>query len=171
MCKALWWCFLLTPNFISVSGLTYSCIKLSPSCSLLNWESWIVHFLRYPTEKLTCEWFLWITGAQGKSLGTETPDHGTRSECGSCNHPGKALTCRKVTAETTANQDKLSPVPPGRFHSMSLLSALREDAVILLAKPEQIFTFLKRGSLTHLLLPSPFKELSSSRFYFCWIQV
>lgn len=57
-------------------------------------------------------------------------------------------------------------VPPGMFHSMSLLSALSEDAVTLLVKTEQTFTFLKRGSLTHLLLPSLFKELSSSRFYF-----
>lgn len=68
-------------------------------------------------------------------------------------------------------------ISPGRFHSLSLLTALSEDAVTLLVKAELICTshfwvvggfFLKKksSSLTHLLLPSPFKELSSSRFIF-----
>lgn len=122
----------------------------------------------------------------GENVGTETPDDDPRSDAVSCNHPGEALTCWKVITLTELCLCKwpcllvanCPLVPPGRFHSLSPITDLSEIAGTLLVKARTdmyltvwscfvgVCVCLKKSSsLTHLL-PSPFTELSSSRFIF-----
>lgn len=170
-----------------MAGLPFSCIKLSPSCSLwTRWESWRSEFPEVPCPR-TKMWVVCLSyWDPGENVGTETPDDDPRSDAVSCNHPGEALTCWKVITLTELCLCKwpcllvanCPLVPPGRFHSLSPITDLSEIAGTLLVKARTdmyltvwscfvgVCVCLKKSSsLTHLL-PSPFTELSSSRFIF-----